>query len=43
MQIILTARGLYFCGKTRDLRRFLRGLAGPPRRLLADYLRERLK
>jgi hypothetical protein len=41
MHILMTGRGLYFCGKTRDFRRFLAALAERPQ-TLAAYLRQNL-
>jgi hypothetical protein len=40
VNIIFSAKGLYFCGKARDFRRFLAALGGPPQSL-AEYLRRK--
>lgn len=41
MNIVITENGLYFCGRVRDLRRFLAALGDSPQPL-AQYLSEKL-
>lgn len=42
MNIIITASGLYFCGKAVDFRRFLAAWGGSPQPL-AEYLQQKLE
>ena len=41
MNIVITANGLYFCGRVRDLRRFLAVLGSSPQPL-TQYLSKKL-